>query len=42
MLRGAVSDSGDYKDVISRYEKAKKENDNVFLFNVTMQNHGGC
>ncbi|WP_165920868.1 LTA synthase family protein [Muricomes intestini] len=41
MLRGAVSDSGDYKDVISRYEKAKKENDNVFLFNVTMQNHGG-
>ncbi|CUX33593.1 Sulfatase [Clostridium sp. C105KSO13] len=41
MLRGAVSDSGDYKDVISRYEKAKQENDNVFLFNVTMQNHGG-
>ena len=41
MLRGVVSDSGDYKDVISRYEKAKKENDHVFLFNVTMQNHGG-
>jgi hypothetical protein len=41
MLRGAVSDSGNYKDLISRYERAKRKNENVFLFNVTMQNHGG-
>lgn len=40
-IRGMVSDSGNYKDVISRYEKAKEKNENVFLFNVTMQNHGG-
>ncbi|MGC4019332.1 MAG: LTA synthase family protein [Muricomes sp.] len=40
-IRGAVSDRGDYKDLILRYENAKKENENVFLFNVTMQNHGG-
>jgi hypothetical protein len=36
-----ISDSGNYKDVITRYEKAKEKNENVFLFNVTMQNHGG-
>lgn len=40
-IRDIVSDSGNYKDVISRYEKAKEKNENVFLFNVTMQNHGG-
>lgn len=40
-IRGMISDSGNYKDVITRYEEAKEKNENVFLFNVTMQNHGG-
>lgn len=41
MLREKVSDRSNYKEVIQKYEKAKKENENVFLFDVTMQNHGG-
>lgn len=41
MLRGMVSDSSNYKELIARYEHAKEENENVFIFNVTMQNHGG-
>lgn len=40
-FRGMVTDSSNYKEVIERYEEAKKENDHVFIFNVTMQNHGG-
>ena len=40
-IRNFISDSADYKEVIYRYEEAKRTNDSVFLFNVTMQNHGG-
>lgn len=40
-FRDLVTDSSNYKELIKRYEEAKKENDNVFIFNVTMQNHGG-
>lgn len=40
-IRSAISDRSDYKDLIQRYEDAKEENEQVFLFNVTMQNHGG-
>ena len=39
--REQISDSSDYKDLIKRYKDAKKEDEKVFLFNVTMQNHGG-
>lgn len=39
-LRNAVSDKGDYEILIEEFEKRKKEGP-VFLFNVTMQNHGG-
>ncbi|WP_109713172.1 hypothetical protein [Faecalicatena contorta] len=35
-IRGMISDSGNYKNVITRYEKAEEKNENVFLFNVTM------
>lgn len=40
-LRGMITDSSNYKEVIKRYETAKEKNEQVFLFNVTMQNHGG-
>lgn len=40
ILRSAVSDRGNYKILIEEFEKRKKEGP-VFLFNVTMQNHGG-
>lgn len=40
-IRYYISDSSNYKEVIKRYEDAKEKNDQVFLFNVTMQNHGG-
>lgn len=40
-LRGMITDSANYKEVIKRYETAKEKNEQVFLFNVTMQNHGG-
>ena len=40
-IRGYVSDKGDYEELIARYEEAAKTNEHVFLFNVTMQNHGG-
>lgn len=40
-IREYISDKANYKEVIKEYEKAKKENQNVFLFNVTIQNHGG-
>ena len=39
-LRGVVSDRGDYKILKEEFEKHKK-NGPLFLFNVTMQNHGG-
>ncbi len=39
-LRGYVTDSADVKDVLDIYE-TQKENAPLFIFNVTMQNHGG-
>ncbi len=40
LLRRYVSDSYDYKKVIQMYEQ-RDESQPFFLFNVTMQNHGG-
>lgn len=40
-IRGMISDRSNYREVIERYEKAKENSEQVFLFNVTMQNHGG-
>lgn len=40
LLRRYISDSYDYKKVIEMYEN-KEEDKPMFLFNVTMQNHGG-
>lgn len=40
LLRHYVSDSYDYKKVISMYEQ-RDHSKPFFLFNVTMQNHGG-
>ena len=39
-LRDYVSDLGDYQRLIDLYE-AKDEGEPLFIFNVTMQNHGG-
>ena len=39
-IRGNYSDQADFAWIINRYEQ-KKEGDPFFLFNVTMQNHGG-
>lgn len=42
MIRNYVSDQEMYEKVIEEYEKNKNENDqSLFLFGVTMQNHGG-
>lgn len=41
ILRGRyISDAEDFKKVIETYEK-KKEDGKVFIFNTTIQNHGG-
>ena len=40
MLRDYVSDDGMFKKLINVYETNKKQNQQVFLFGVTMQNHG--
>lgn len=40
MLRDYVSDAGMFKKLINVYETNKKQNRNVFLLGVTMQNHG--
>ena len=40
LLRDYVSDEYDYKEIIRQFE-SKKENTPLFMFNVTMQNHGG-
>lgn len=40
LLRRYISDSYDYKKVIEMYENKEKDKP-MFLFNVTMQNHGG-
>ncbi len=39
-LRNYVSDKGNYDRLISRYEE-KAPGEKLFIFNVTMQNHGG-
>ena len=39
MLRWCVSDYSDYREIIRSYEE--HEGERFFLFNVTMQNHGG-
>lgn len=39
-IRGYVTDETDYRTLIEKYEQNKK-NGPVFLFNVTIQNHGG-
>jgi len=40
-MRSYVSDASDVKDIIDLYENRKEEGEPFFLFNVTMQNHGG-
>ena len=37
--RERMSDSGAYKDLIAWYEAARSENENVFAYLLTMQNH---
>ena len=39
-LRNYVSDKGNYERLIQRYEE-KQKGEKFFIFNVTMQNHGG-
>ena len=39
-LRDYVSDRGNYERLIARYEE-KETGERLFVFNVTMQNHGG-
>lgn len=39
-LRYFVSDKGNYDRLIERYEE-KAEGERLFIFNITMQNHGG-
>lgn len=41
-IRNFVSDKTDFAFVISKYEEIRQQSDDpVFLFNVTVQNHGG-
>jgi hypothetical protein len=41
-LRGKVTDEADFDRIIEEYEKSKSQSSSpFFLFNVTMQNHGG-
>lgn len=40
-LRNYISDESFYKEVIDRYEIAKSNNEKLFLFGITMQNHSG-
>ncbi len=41
-LRGKITDEADFDRVIEEYEKSKSQSDSpFFIFNVTMQNHGG-
>ena len=40
LIRAFASDKSNYKELIEQYEKASTLNENVFLFNVTIQNHG--
>lgn len=41
LLRSYVSDRGDYEKLIQEVEKKENPEDKLFIFNVTMQNHGG-
>ncbi|WP_438830315.1 LTA synthase family protein [Lacrimispora indolis] len=41
LLRNYVSDRADYEKLIERVESKENPEDKLFLFNVTMQNHGG-
>lgn len=41
LYRTFMLDSANYKYLIEEYEKQKESNENVFMFNVTMQNHSG-
>lgn len=40
-LRNYVSDRGDFEKLIEQVESKENPEDKLFLFNVTMQNHGG-
>lgn len=40
-LRNYVSDQADYEKLIERVESKENPSDKLFVFNVTMQNHGG-
>ena len=41
VLRYYVSDRGNYQKIIEEGEKKESPSDKLFIFNVTMQNHGG-
>lgn len=41
VLRYYVSDRGNYRKIIEEVEKKEAPSDKLFIFNVTMQNHGG-
>lgn len=40
-IRNYVSDKADYEKLIEKVESKENPDDKLFLFNVTMQNHGG-
>lgn len=40
-IRNYVSDRADYQKIIERVEQKQDPDDRLFVFNVTMQNHGG-
>lgn len=40
-LRNYVSDKGDYEKIIEEIENKDSPDEKLFIFNVTMQNHGG-
>lgn len=41
ILRNYISDQADYEKLIEQVENKDNPSDRLFLFNVTMQNHGG-
>lgn len=41
ILRYYVSDRGNYRKIIEQVEEKENPSDKLFIFNVTMQNHGG-
>lgn len=42
LVRNYISDEADFRQIIADYEASRKKTDSPFyLFNVTMQNHGG-